>query len=149
MFLLCFYLIIEQWTHLTREFEQRIYTSISVVILSILEVPKIISIGKKCGILKFTILFIWGLFTSLIQVRTVSVHCTVMKVKQRLTSISTVFFLKILQTKTGSFKTQICPKVESPTSPFWNWPPSQNVTVDNFQNTSIPSSKTFLATTTW
>ena len=59
------------------------------------------------------------------------------------------FFKKYSKTKTGSFKTQICPKVESPTSPFWNWPPSQNVTVDKFQNTSIPSSKTFLATTTW
>ena len=49
----CFYLIIE---HISLENLNKGYTqSILVVILSILEVPKIISIGKKCGILKFTI----------------------------------------------------------------------------------------------
>ena len=149
MFLLCFYLIIEQWTHLTREFEQRIYT-----------------IHFSCNLVNFGgsknhfhRKEMWNLkIHTIIHMRSVYIlysneicECALWSHGgEKTLKLSAHFFLKkYSKTKTGSFKTQIRPKVELPTSPFRNWPPSQNVTVDKFQNTSIPSSKTFLATTTW
>ena len=111
MFLLCFYLIIEQWTHLTREFEQRIYT-----------------IHFSCNLVNFGgsknhfhRKEMWNLkIHTIIHMRSVYIlysneicECALWSHGgEKTLKLSAQFFLKkYSKTKTGSFKTQICPKV--------------------------------------